>query len=292
VSRLTDPFAYEFFARAMLSAVPAAAACGALGAYVVVRRMSYVAHGLSHAVIGGAAIAAVLGLDVLAGAAVWALLSALAIDRVARHRSLYADTAIGIVTTTSFAVGVAVISRADGVRLNLEGFLFGSILGVTTTDLIIAVGAAVLVGAVVLTRFRPLLFVTFDPEVAATHGLRIGRYEALFALLLTAGVVSAMRVLGVLLVAAAIVIPPAAARLLTNRFELIVVGSSALGALSAVIGLYASWYLDLAPGPCIVLVQAGAFAACWAVAAHRDGVVGPTRPASRQPGPGSPGSPG
>jgi ABC-type Mn2+/Zn2+ transport system permease subunit len=260
---LTDPFAYGFFARALLSAVLAGTMCGVLGAFVVVRRMSFVAHGLSHAVIGGAAIAAVLEVDILLGAALWAFLSALVIDRVGRRRGLYADTAIGIVTTTSFAIGIAVISRAEGVRLNLESFLFGSVLGVTASDLLVVVGATALVAVVVLTRYRPLLFVVFDPEVAAAHGLRIGRYEVLFALLLTAGVVSAMRVLGVLLVAAALVIPPATARLLTERFEAMVAIAAGLGALAAVVGLYLSWHGDIAPGPSVVLVHAALLAVAW-----------------------------
>jgi ABC-type Mn2+/Zn2+ transport system permease subunit len=268
---LTEPFAYGFFTRALLSAVLAGTMCGVLGSYVVVRRMSFVAHGLSHAVIGGAAIAAVLELDILLGAALWAFLSALVIDRVARRRGLYADTAIGIVTTTSFAIGIAVISRAQGVRLNLESFLFGSVLGVTGSDLLVVVVAAVLVAAVVLTRYRPLLFVVFDPEVAAAHGIRVGRYEVLFALLLTAGVVSAMRVLGVLLAAAALVIPPATARLLTERFEAMVAVAAGLGALAAVVGLYVSWHLDIAPGPSVVLVHAGllVLAWLWAMATER-----------------------
>lgn len=260
---LTEPFAYGFFGRALLSAVLAGTMCGVLGSYVVVRRMSFVAHGLSHAVIGGAAIAAVLELDILLGAALWAFLSALVIDRVARRRGLYADTAIGIVTTTSFAIGIAVISRARGVRLNLESFLFGSVLGVTTSDLLVVVGAFALVALVVLTRYRPLLFVVFDPEVAAAHGLRVGRYEVLFALLLTAGVVSAMRVLGVLLVAAALVIPPAAARLLTERFEVMVAIAAGLGASAAVVGLYVSWHGDIAPGPAVVLVHAALLTLAW-----------------------------
>jgi manganese/iron transport system permease protein/iron/zinc/copper transport system permease protein len=271
VDWLTDPFtSYTFFGRALLVLVLAGGICGALGAFVVVRRMSYIAHGLSHAVIGGAAVAAVLDLHLLLGAAAWAFLSALLIDRVSRRRGLYPDTAIGIVTTTSFALGIAVISAVSGVRLNLESFLFGSVLGVSGPDLVLAGTVTVVVAAVLFTRYRPLLFTTFDPEVAAAQGVPAGRYQTLFALLLTAGIVASMRVLGVLLVAAAVVVPPATARLLTDRFERLLPLAAGLGAASAVPGMYLSWYLDLASGPAVVLVQAAVLAAAWAWTATRE----------------------
>ena len=267
---LTEPLtSYAFFGRAMLALLLAGAICGALGAYVVVRRMSYIAHGLSHSVIGGAAVAGVLGLNLLLGAAAWALLSALLIDRVGRRRGLYPDTAIGIVTTASFALGIAIISSVRGIRLNLESFLFGSILGVTTVDLVLAAVVAVAVAAALLVAYRPLLFCTFDPPVASAHGIAVGRYEALLAVLLTAGVVASMRVLGVLLVAAAVVIPPATARLLTDRFDRMLPLAAGLGAGAAVPGLYASWYLDIAPGPAVVLTQTAVLTLVWARVAVR-----------------------
>lgn len=262
---LTEPLtSYAFFGRAMVALLLAGGICGALGAYVVVRRMSYIAHGLSHSVIGGAAVAGVLGLNLLLGAALWALVSALLIDRVGRRRGLYPDTAIGIVTTASFALGIAIISAVRGIRLNLESFLFGSILGVTGGDLVLAGVVAAATVVTLLVAYRPLLFCTFDPTVASAHGVAVGRYEALLAVLLTAGVVASMRVLGVLLVAAAVVIPPATARLITDRFDRMLPLAAGLGAGCAVPGLYASWYLDIAPGPAVVLTQTAVLAAVWA----------------------------
>lgn len=270
MSWLVDPFtSYAFFGRAMLALVLAGAICGALGAYVVVRRMSYIAHGLSHAVIGGAAVAALLQLDLLIGATVWALLAALLIDRVGRRRGLYPDTAIGIVSTASFALGVALISGAGGIRISLESFLFGSILGVGTADLWLAAAVAAVTGLALTAGHRPLLFATFDPSVAAAHGVAVGRYETLLALLLTAGIVVSMRVLGVLLVAAAVVIPPAAARLLTDRFDRMLPLAAGLGAATAAPGMYLSWYLDIAPGPAVVLVQTAVLALAWAAGLRR-----------------------
>lgn len=291
LSWLTDPFtSYAFFGRAMLALLLAGAICGALGSYVVVRRMSYIAHGLSHSVIGGAAVAAVLHLNLLLGAGVWALLSALLIDRVGRRRGLYPDTAIGIVTTTSFALGVAIISSVRGIRLNLESFLFGSILGVAPGDLVLAAAVGAVLAVVLLACYRPLLFATFDPPVASAHGIAVGRYEALFALLLTAGIVASMRVLGVLLVAAAVVIPPATARLLTDRFDRLLPLAAGLGAVSAVPGMYLSWYADLAPGPAVVLTQAAVMIGAWLWATARQRLRRPrsAAPAPPAPVPGAP----
>ncbi|MBW3578001.1 MAG: metal ABC transporter permease [Actinobacteria bacterium] len=271
MSWLTGPlWDYAFFRDALAVAILAGGIAGALGAYVVVRRMSYIAHGLSHAVLGGAAVAGALRVNVLLGAGIWAFVSALLIERVARRRGLYADTAIGIVTTASFAIGIAVISAAGRWQRNLESFLFGNVLGVDDTDIVLAVVVAVAVAAVLIGRYRPLLFVTFDRDVAAIHGVRVDRYEVLFALLLTAGVVASMRILGVLLVAAAVVIPPATARVLTDRFEVLVPLGAALGAASAVPGLYLSWYAGIASGAAIVLVQAGILAVAAAVRAGQE----------------------
>lgn len=266
MSWLVDPLLHSgIFPRALVAAALAGAVLGALGAFVIVRRMAYIAHGLSHAVIGGAAVSGALAVDPLLGAGVWAFLTALIIDRVERLRGLYADTAIGIVTTASFALGVAVLSVSGRWQRNLEAFLFGGILGVDRTDLLLAGVVAVAVGAALLIRFRTFVFVTFDPEVARTHGVRVAIYEAGLALLLVAGVVAAMRVLGVLLVAAAVVVPPATARLLTDRFEVLVPLGAVLGATGAIPGLYLSWHLDVATGPAIVLVQTALLAAAVGV---------------------------
>lgn len=193
----------------------------------------------------------------------WAFVSAVLIDRVSRRHGLHADTAIGIVTTASFAAGIAIISAARDIRLNLDAFLFGSVLGVSESDVLLIGTVAAVVAAVLFARYRPLLFTTFDPGVAAAHGVRVGRCEALFALLLTAGIVASMRVLGVLLVAAAVAIPPATARLLTNRFERMLLLSAFFGAAAAVPGMYLSWYADIASGPAVVLSQTALLALAW-----------------------------
>jgi manganese/iron transport system permease protein/iron/zinc/copper transport system permease protein len=173
---------------------------------------------------------------------------------VTKKRQLGADVAIGIVTTASFAIGVALISRVRKFTKNFEAALFGNILGVTTQDLMVLAGVSVLTLLMVFLLYKQLLFITFDREVAPTYGIPADRVEIIFTLLLTASLIASMQVLGVTMIAAAIVIPAASARMLTNRFSTLLWLSTAIGIGCGVLGMYASYYLDISSGATIVLV--------------------------------------
>ncbi|WP_376790527.1 metal ABC transporter permease [Thermoflexus sp.] len=257
---LLEPFQFEFFRRALLAAVLVGGLCGLVSPYVVLRRMSYIGHGLSHAVFGGAVVGYVLRLNFYLGAGAWGFLSALLIGLIARRRKIGADAAIGLVTTASFALGVALISRTRQFTRNFEAALFGHILGVTETDLWIILGASLLALALLLFHYKPLLFALFDPEVAEVYGIPTARMELMLSMLLAAVVIAAMQVLGVTLIAAGLVVPAATARLLTDDFDRLVLLSILLGSLSGLIGLYLSYHLDIASGAAIVLVATGMFA--------------------------------
>lgn len=263
---LLEPFQYAFFGRAMIAGVLIGAMCGALSVFVVLRRMSYIGHGLAHSVLGGVAVGVAFGLDLYVGAIAATVVSALLIDRVTRRRGLHADAAIGIVTTAIFAIGVGTLSVVP-TRINVEALLFGNILGVDRTDLWVAtaVGAAFLV--LLFTLYKRLVFTTFDPEVAGVHGVRTGSVELLFSLITAAVVVASVRVLGVLLIAAAVVIPAAVARLVARSFGATLWLATGIGTLSSVVGLYASFYVDVPSGPTIVLTGASMFAIVFALTA-------------------------
>ena len=260
---LLEPFRYEFFVRGLIAATLVGGLCGLVGVYIVLRRMSYIGHGLSHAVFGGAVASYVMQINFYVGAGLWGFASALLIHALSRRRQIGADAAIGIITTASFALGVALISRYRRFTRNFEAALFGNILGVTNEDLAVVVGVAV--GALVLIFFlyKPLLFATFDPDVAPVYGVRAGWVEALFALLLAATIIASMQVLGVTLIAAAIVIPAIVARLLTDSFSTMLWLSTLVGALCGLGGIYLSYFLDVASGATIVLVAAGVFVAVF-----------------------------
>jgi manganese/iron transport system permease protein/iron/zinc/copper transport system permease protein len=250
---LIDPLQYRFFCHGLLVAFLVGSLCGLLGVYIVLRKMSYIGHGLAHAVFGGAAASFLLGVNFYLGAGVWGLGAVLLIDRLASRRDMAADTAIGIITTASFAVGVALMSRTRRFVQDFEAALFGNILGVSERDLLLIVLVTVGTGLAIAMLYKPLLFSTFDPEVAQVAGIPTRRIQLLFSSLLALAILASMQVLGVTLIAAALVIPAATARLLTHNFARMLGLSTILGGLTALLGMYLSYYLDIASGASIVL---------------------------------------
>jgi ABC-type Mn2+/Zn2+ transport system permease subunit len=277
---LLDPFSYAFFGRAMVAGILIGAMCGALSSFVVLRRMSYIGHGLAHAVLGGVGVGVAFGVDLYVGAAAATVLAALLIDRVTRRRGLHADAAIGIVTTAIFAVGVATLSIVP-TRVNVEALLFGNILGVDRVDLWVAAGIGAAFAGVLFVLYKPLVLTTFDPEVAAVHGVRTGIVELVFSLTTAAVVVASVRVLGVLLIAAAVVVPAAAARLVTRSFGVMLLVATVIGVASSVVGLYASFHVNVPSGPTIVLAGSTVFTTAFVASALRErGAVARARAAA------------
>jgi manganese/iron transport system permease protein/iron/zinc/copper transport system permease protein len=214
-------------------------------------------------VFGGAVIAYVAALNFYVGAGLWGFFSALLINAAARRRRIGADAAIGIITTASFAIGVALISKTRSFTRNFEAALFGNILGVTTLDLVVVAVVTVGVAAFILLFYKRLLFMTFDPEVAAIQGVEVGRTDSLFALAMAATIVASINVVGVTLIAATLVIPSTTARLMTDSFGRMLVLSTAFGALAGLVGMYLSYWLDVSSGATIVLLEAAVFAAVF-----------------------------
>jgi manganese/iron transport system permease protein/iron/zinc/copper transport system permease protein len=264
---VTEPLAYQFFRMGLAASVLVGLLCGLIGVYVVLRHMSYIGHGLSHAVFGGAVVAYVASIDFYLGAGTWAFLSALLINAVARSHRVGADAAIGIVTTASFAVGVALISMTSRFTTNFEAALFGNILGVTEVDLLVVAAVTAAVSAFIVLCYKPLLFLTFDPEVAPIFGVRSQLLDSLFALMLAATIVASINVVGVTLIAATLIIPATTARLMTDSFARMLVLSAALGAMSGLLGMYLSYWLDISSGATIVLLEAAVFVVVFAFAA-------------------------
>ena len=255
------PFEYEFFRNGFVAALVIGALCGFIGVYVVLRRMSYIGHGLSHAIFGGAVLSYVWNVNFFIGGGIWALLSGILIHGISRRRWVGADAAIGVVTTSSFALGVAIISTHRSFTRNIEAALFGNILGITPLDLGIVVIISLVVFAVLYLIRRPLLFATFDPEVASAYGIATGKIDLLFITLLAVTVLASTQILGVTLVAAAMVIPPVIGRYLTQRFQTLLIASPLLGALCGAVGMFLSFYFDISSAATIVLTAAVLFIA-------------------------------
>ena len=255
-----EPLQYEFFVRGLIAATVVGALCGLVGVYVVLRKMSYIGHGLSHAIFGGAVVAYVMSFNFYIGASIWGFLSALLINQTTRQRKyIAADAAIGIITTASFAIGVALISRYRTFTRSFDAALFGNILGVDNNDLYAIIGVTALTFVAIGFFYRRLLFTTFDPEVAPYFGVSTAWVDTFFSLVLAGAIVVSLQVLGATLIAATLVIPPITARLLTDNFNRMAILSVLIGAASGFTGIYASYYVDIASGASIVLVSAGAF---------------------------------
>ena len=250
---LLEPFSYEFFRNGLIIATLAGALCGLIGVFVVLRGMSYIGHGLSHAVFGGAALAAVLNLNYFIGAGFWGLASGLMIGRVSRKRIIGADAAIGVITTASFAMGLALQARFGQAKRSIDAVLFGNVLGVFTSDILAVAGVGILSVVVIVGLYRKLLFATFDPEVAGVSGVSVPAMEAVLMVLLSATILVTVRVIGVLLISALLVLPAVTARLLTNSFGRMLWLSPVLGAIFGGVGMYISWYADVPSGAVIIL---------------------------------------
>ena len=278
MTELLRPFEFEFFRNGLAVATIAGALCGMIGVYVVLRSMSYIGHGLSHAIFGGFAASGLMGINVFLGAGVWGLASALMINRVTRRRSIGSDAAIGVITTASFALGLALIQVFGSPGRNPDSVLFGNVLGVSSLDVWMVLGVSLMAVALVFFQYRPLLFSTFDPEVAAASGVKTGRIDALLMLVLAASILATMNVMGVTLVAAGIVIPAVVARMITHSFGRMLPLATAIGAFCGFVGMIASYHLDIASGPTIVLTGGALFTIVYtATAGKRMGHANPER---------------
>jgi ABC-type Mn2+/Zn2+ transport system permease subunit len=264
-----SPFQFEFFVNGLLVATLSGALCGLVGVYVVLKGMSYIGHGLSHAIFGGFAASALLGVNFFLGAGAWGFAAAMMINGVTRRRSIGSDAAIGVITTASFAIGVALIKRYGSGGKNPDSLLFGQILGVSDADVWLLAAVMVVAVLVVFFLYRPLLFSTFDPEVAEVSGVATARVDALLTLVLAASILATMTVLGVTLVAATLVIPAVVARMLTDSFGRMLLLATAIGAACGFVGMNLSYHLDIPSGPMIVLTGSGLFAVVFAATGRR-----------------------
>ncbi len=265
IDEFLRPFDFEFFRNGLLVATMSGALCGAIGVYVVLKGMSYIGHGLSHAIFGGFAASSLLGINYLLGAGVWGVVSALMINGVTRRRIIGSDAAIGVITTASFALGLALFALFGTSGRSFDAALFGSILGVGFDDVIAIFVVSILAAVLIFLRYRALLFTTFDPEVADVAGVDTARMDALLMVVLAGSILATMQVLGVTLIAAALVIPAVIARMLTNSFARMLRLATGISALCGFVGMNLSYHLDVQSGPTIVLTSAGLFGAVFFV---------------------------
>ena len=239
------------------------ATCAVAGVYVVLRRMAFLGDALSHTVLPGVVVASMLGWSLNLGALATAVLTALGIGALARRRTLHEDTAIGILFTSMFALGV-VLSSARYDPEDLHRLLFGDLLAVRAGELPWIAAAAVAVIACLAALHKELELASFDPAYAEVVGLRTDRLRTLLLVLIAVTVVGALRAAGVLLTAALLVTPAAAASLVTRNVPRMMVIAAAIAVLSSLAGLGIAYATGVPSGAPIVLVATMCFGAAWA----------------------------
>jgi manganese/iron transport system permease protein len=266
---LVAPFEYDFMQRAFIAAVMVGALCSTLGTYVVLRKLAFIGDGLAHASFAGIVVAYLRGGSFWFGAGIATIVTALGIGFIHRRGNVSLDTAIGVLFTAAFALGVFLMSRSTRATLDLQSFLFGSILGVSQNDLYIVLGLGIIVALVIGALWRPLLYTSFDPVVAQAAGIRELLVDNILLVILALTIIVSLQLVGIVLVAALLVTPAAAAAQLTKRFVPMMLLSGAFGVLSAVGGLYASFQLHAASGATIVLLATAVFFVALGINAAR-----------------------
>lgn len=247
-------FEFAFMQRAVVAAVAIGLVCGLLGFFVVLRRLAFIGVGISHSAIGGVALGVVLGLDPLLTAGVFAILVALGIAAVGKRGGISEDAVIGVFFSGSMALGVVLFSLQRGYQQDLFGYLFGNVLSISSTELTLVLVLGTVIVAVLLTFFKDMLFVAYDEEIARAYGRPVDALNYLLLVLLAITVIIGVRLVGVLLIEALLVIPAATAALWASNFRQQVALSAALSASFGLVGLWAAYRLDVAAGGAIVLV--------------------------------------
>jgi len=266
---LSEPFAYPFMVRGLWASLIVGIVVPLLGTYVVLRGMAFFGDAMAHIVLPGVVIAFILGWPLTVGALVAGVLAALLIGAIGRRRRLREDTAIGVVFAGAFALGVALLSLQRSYAVDLAHILFGNLLGVSEADIRLMAILSVIVLLTIGALYKEFLVLSFDPTLAATLRLPVFLLQNALLVLMALVIVVSLQTVGVALILAMLVTPGATAYLLTRRLPSMMAVASFLGAASAICGLYLSYYLNVASGPAIVLVETALFAIVFALAPRR-----------------------
>lgn len=255
--------ALAFLPKALLVAVLCSLLCGIVGVHVVLRGMSFVGDAFAHAVFPGIAVAFALQISVLLGGAVAGIVVAILIAIFSQNSSVRQDSIIGVFFAAAFALGLVIIARVPGYTGSLESFLFGSITGVTNTDILITAVVVLLVLAAMFGFHKELVMTSLDRDSARAGRLPVGALDFLLYLTIAIAVVMSVRTIGNILVLALLITPATCARFLTDRIAVMMLIGPSIGLVGAFFGLYISWAFALPPGACIVLVLTVIFIVVW-----------------------------
>ena len=252
---LVDPMAYGFMQRGLVAAILVGVVCAVMGAFVVLRGLAFIGDAVSHAAFPGLVIAYLLGIPLYIGAAFAAVGTSLAIGAVAKRGALRFDTAVGVLFAGTFAFGILLFSTIKGYVSDLFSYLLGNVLGITFADIVQVAVLGLIVLAIVAVLRKELLYASFDPAGAAASGLPVQTLDYLLLGLVGVTIVVSIQAVGIIMVVAMLVTPAATGQLLVDRFWDLVRVAIAVALVAAVSGLYLSFYLNVASGASIVLVE-------------------------------------
>ena len=255
---ISDVMEFSFLQRALVTSIVIGVICGVIGCFIVLRGLSLMGDAISHAVLPGVAISYMLGINFFYGAALFGLLAALGIGFINQNSNIKNDSAIGIVFSAFLALGVLLVAKAQS-AIDLTEVLFGNVLTVKGEDRTLTLIVAAIVLIIVIVFYKEFLLSTFDSTMAAASGLPVKFIHYTIMVLLTLATVASLQTVGVILVVSLLITPAATAYLLADRLSTMIVISSFIGALSAVIGLFLSFSYNLPSGVVIVLVITGIF---------------------------------
>jgi ABC-type Mn2+/Zn2+ transport system permease subunit len=278
IESLLDPLQFAFFQRALVASALAGLVCAVVGSYVVLKGLAFIGDAIAHAAFPGVVVAFMVGGPYVLGGGIAAFLTAIGIGWVTRRGRLRIDTAIGVVFAGTFAFGIFLYSTIRGYVGDLFGFLVGNVLAIGTADLLSLLALGGLVLAVVAVFWKELLYATFDPLGAAASGVAVAVLDYVFLGLVAVTIVISLQAVGIILVVAMLVTPAATAQLLTVRFSRLMLSATLIGAGTAVVGLYLSYWLNVASGATIVLVQSLLFVLVLLLN-NRTGLLSRGRPA-------------
>ena len=267
---LLEPLQYDFIVRALVAAVIVGVVCSVLGVYIVLRGMAFLGDAMAHTILPGVVAAFLLGWPLAVGALIMGVVTAVGIGVLTERTSLKEDTAIGVIFAGLFALGVAMLSLRGNYSIDLAHFLFGNLLGVSTADLLLTAALGGVVLLLIFLFYKEFLVMSFDPLLAETLRLPTKFLNYLLLILIAVTIVVALQVVGVALMLAILVTPAATASFLTRRLPSMMVVSAVIGVFSGVVGVYASYYLNIPSGPAVVLVATLIFLVVLVAAAVRE----------------------
>jgi zinc transport system permease protein len=257
---IVDFIHYEFVQRALLAGVLIAAISSVLGVFLVLRRFSLIGDGLAHVTFGSIAVVMLLGISsayMTLAALPLVMVSSLAIMSLTRSKRIHSDAAIGVVSSIGIAAGIILISLSNGYNLDLLSYLFGNILTVTPVELALSFVVFLVVAATVIIFYQDLFAVTFDEELARTMGIKTNRINTILFLLTAVAAVLAMKIAGIMLVSAMLIIPPLTALQLSLSFRKTFIAAIIFSVISVVCGIFLAFWLNLPVGGTIVLLNTG-----------------------------------